>query len=112
MGSLQPSENARIAKLEFNMRPNSPPDSGTDKIAKFGSKNWAIFALFFQVRSGLLHGDPPRDRHALRLQRLQQDRPPEGRLPEQARDHPRPRVVSQYFKIRELGFGSEHDIST
>lgn len=52
-----------------------------------------------QVRRGLLGRDPARDRHAGRLQRLHQDRPPQGRLPEQARDHPRAGVVSLRIKL-------------
>ena len=43
----------------------------------------------------LLDGHPARDRNARRLQRRQQDRAPPRRLPQQARDHPRPRIVSQ-----------------
>ena len=47
------------------------------------------------LRRGLLRRDPPRDLHAGRLQRLGQDRPPQGRLPEQAGDHPGARIVSE-----------------
>ena len=47
-----------------------------------------------QVRRRLLDGDPARDRHAVRLRRVQPDRPPERRLSEQTRNYSRLRIVS------------------
>ena len=57
------------------------------------------YILNFKVWSGLhaaglLDGHTSRDRHAGGVQRRQQDRPPQRRLPQQTRNHPRPRIVT------------------
>ena len=51
---------------------------------------------------GLHHGGAARDRPPLRLCRVLQDRPPQGRLPEQARDRPSSRIVSRDFGAEQV----------
>ena len=52
------------------------------------------FCVQGALRGGLHHGGAPRDRAAVHLRRVQQHRPSQGRLPEQARSRSRPRIVS------------------
>ena len=117
--SARRSASARTRRRVWSTPPSSRPGWGKSKSRNLGHKLKQICRFVLsqgksqekklliqiithhahQVRprllpARLLDGHPSRDRHARRLQRRQQDRPPQRRLPQQARNHSRPRIVS------------------